>query len=61
MEARKEQNFTWEKNQTYNGDHFEIHRNTESLCCITGTNTVLYVNYNSKTHTKEERILMGKT
>ena len=32
-------------NQTYNGDHFEMYRNTESLCCITGTNIVLQVNY----------------
>lgn len=28
-------------NQTY-GDHLEIHKNIESLCCVSGTNTVLY-------------------
>ena len=26
-----------------------MYRNIESLCCITGTNTVLYVNFTSKT------------
>ena len=25
-------------NQTDHGDHFEMHRNTEALCCIKGTN-----------------------
>ena len=36
------------RNQTYHGDHFEKYRNIESLCCVTGTNIVLQVNYTSK-------------
>ena len=36
-------------NQTY-GDHFEVYRNIESLCCIPGSNMVLQVNYASKTN-----------
>lgn len=28
-----------------------MHRNTESVCCTTGTNTVLQVTYASKTNT----------
>ena len=28
-------------NLTYPGDHFEMYRNTESLCCAPGTNIVL--------------------
>ena len=35
-------------NQTHPGDHFEIHRNIKSLCCMIGTNIVLQVNYTSK-------------
>lgn len=27
---------------TRHGDHLEIHKNIESLCCVSGTNTVLY-------------------
>ena len=37
-------------NQTYRGDHFEMYRSTESLCCVPGTNIVLQVNYTSKTN-----------
>ena len=39
-------------NQTYYGDHFKMYRNIESLRCVTGTNTVLQVNYTSKTNTQ---------
>ena len=34
-------------NQTYCGDHFIIHENMESLCCIRKVNIMLYVNYTS--------------
>ena len=37
-----------DSNQTYHGDYFEMYRNIESLCCTTGTNIVLQVNYTSK-------------
>ena len=37
-------------NQTYCGDHFEIYKNIESLCCVTGTKIVLQVHYTSKTN-----------
>ena len=32
--------------------YFEMHKNIESLCCVTGTNIVLQVNYTSKTNRK---------
>ena len=32
---------------------FEMYRNTKSLCCLTGTNTILEVNYTSKTQKKK--------
>lgn len=32
---------------TYSSDHFTMHKNTETLCCTSETNVVLYVNYNS--------------
>ena len=41
-------------NQTY-GDHFEIYRNIESLCCVTETNMVLEDNYISKTNKSREK------
>ena len=28
-------------NHAYHGDHFEMYRNIESLCCVPGTNIVL--------------------
>ena len=34
---------------TYHGDHFEMYRNIQSLCCATGITMVLCVNYTSKT------------
>ena len=37
-------------NQTYRGDHFGMYRNTESLCCVLGTNIVLQVTCASKTN-----------
>ena len=37
-------------NQTYCSYHFEVYRNIESLCCVTGTTIVLQVNYTSKTN-----------
>ena len=37
-------------NQTYHGDYFPTHRNTESLRCAPGTYTVLQVNCTSKTN-----------
>ena len=30
-------------------DHFEMYRNIELLCCVTGTNTVLQASYTLKT------------
>ena len=35
-------------NQTYGGDHFQMCRNTKSLCCVTGTTIMLYINYTLK-------------
>lgn len=32
------------------GDHLEINENIKSLCCVKETNTVLHVNYTSKTN-----------
>ena len=37
-------------NYNYRADHFEMYRNSKSLCCVTGTNIVLQVNYTSKTN-----------
>ena len=34
-------------NQTHGSTHFTIYTNTESLCCISEANIVLYVNYTS--------------
>ena len=34
---------------TYRGDHFEMYRNIQSLCCAMGIIIVLWVNYTSKT------------
>ena len=42
-------------NQIYHGDHFEMYRNIDSLCCVTQTNVVLQINYTSKTNTKKKR------
>ena len=28
-------------NQTYHSDNFEIYRNIKTLCCVTGTNSVV--------------------
>ena len=41
-------------NQTYHGDHLEMHKNIESLCCVSGTNTVLQFNYISKTNSQKK-------
>ena len=42
------------------GDHFEMYRNTESLCCVSGTNkhSVEGQSYfkNKQTHRKRDRI-----
>ena len=35
-------------NYIYHGDHFEMYRNIESLCCIPGTDIVLHIKYNLK-------------
>ena len=32
---------------------FEMYRNTKSLCCLIGTNTILEVNYTSITQKKK--------
>ena len=37
-------------NQTYHGNHFKMYRSIKPLCCITGTNIVLKVNYTLKTN-----------
>ena len=42
-------------NQTYPGDYFEMYKNTKSLCCVTGTNILLQVNYASKMNKLIER------
>ena len=36
-------------NQTSWDDHFEMYRNIKSLCCVTGANILLQVNYTLKT------------
>ena len=33
--------------QTYHSDHFVMHTNIESLCCMPETYIILYVNYTS--------------
>ena len=38
-------------NQISYGDHFELHRSIQSLCCIPGTNIVLYFK-NKQIHRK---------
>ena len=52
-------------NSIYRGDHFEMYRDSESLCCITETNMILQVNYTSKkhklTHRKYPAITKEKT
>ena len=40
--------------QAYRGDDFEVYKNIESLCCVTGTNIVLQV-YTSKTNKQSHR------
>ncbi len=47
----------------YCGVQFEMYRNTKSLCCVTGTNIVLKVNYTSKTqkHTHREELRLVVT
>ena len=50
-------------NQTYHGDHFEMYRNIESLCCVPETNIVLQVSYISRTNKlieKEIRFVVTK-
>ena len=42
-------------NQTYYGDYFQMYRNIQSPCCVTGTNTVLQVNYISKKQTNSQK------
>ena len=38
------------------GDHLEVYRNIKSLCCVTGSNTVLWVSYTSKRNKYRERV-----
>ena len=45
-----------DQNQTYYADHFEMYRNLESLCCVTGTNIVFQVNYTSKTNSEKDEV-----
>ena len=42
-------------NYNYHSDHFVTYRNSESLCCITRTNTVWEVNYTSKSNKQTQR------
>lgn len=46
-------------NQTY-GDHLEIHKNIESLCCVSGTNTVLYSIIFQKNSQKKIRFVVTR-
>ena len=49
--------------QVYCGDKFEMHRNSKSLCCVTGSNIVLQVNYTAKVNKlidKEIRIVVTR-
>ena len=40
----------------YHGDHFGMYRSIESLCYVTGTDIVLYVDqYTSKTNSQKKR------
>ena len=41
-----------EVTRTYHGDHFEIYRDKEPLCCITGTNRVVGQLYFKNKQTK---------
>ena len=45
-------------NQTYHSDNFEIYRNIKTLCCVTGTNSVVGQLYfkNKQTHRKRDHI-----
>ena len=38
------------------GDHLEVYRNIKSLCCVTGSNIVLWVSYTSKRNKYRERV-----
>ena len=39
---------------TYPGDHFEMYRTIESICCVMGTNIVLYRSIILQKQTKEQ-------
>ena len=56
--AMSSNKFVWWHILTRLGDHCEMFRNTESLCCVTGTSVVLLVSYTSKT--KKERNKLRK-
>lgn len=42
-------------NWTYSGDHFEMYRSIESLCCVTEMNIVLHINYTSKANNQPNK------
>ena len=50
-------------NQTYRGDHFIMYRNIKSLCCVTGTNRDLEVDYihKQKKSGKESRFVVTRS
>ena len=43
-------------NQTHLGDHFEMYQNSESLCCVTGSNIVQQADYASKTNSQKKEV-----
>ena len=53
-----------DSNQIYHDDHFEMQRNIKALYCVTGINTVLWVNHNlkkkSKLIEKKPRFVVGR-
>ena len=59
LRGRKTGHFTNQEemvSHNYHGDHFGMYRSIESLCYVTGTDIVLYVDqYSSKTNSQKKR------
>ena len=47
-------------NQTYPGDYFEMYKNTKSLCCVTGTNSVVGQFYFKTNHRKRSDLWLSE-